>query len=48
MQWRKLAFLVVVAFVLVGLAVAWSSWRRAHTPKLPPFIPLTPESRPPR
>jgi hypothetical protein len=47
MQWRKLAFLVVLMLVLLGASVIWSAWHRgkAHA-ELPKFVPGTPSSAP--
>jgi hypothetical protein len=39
MLWKKLALLVLVAALLVGLAAVWSSARRAGRPKPPALIP---------
>jgi hypothetical protein len=48
-QWRKLAILVVVTLILVGVSVTWSTWRRGHArPAVPVLVPGTISQQPPR
>jgi hypothetical protein len=49
MQWRKLAILIVVALVLVGVSVTWSIWRRGNAlPPLPALVPGAHDLQAPR
>ena len=49
MQWRKLAILIAVALILVGVSVTWSARRRGHPrPAAPVLIPGTVSQQAPR
>ena len=49
MQWRKLAILIVLVLIVLGVSLTWSAWRRANThPASPGFVPGIPASQAPR
>lgn len=47
MQWKRLATLVIIVFVVLVASLAGISWHRAHTPPktLPMLIPGNPPVR---
>jgi hypothetical protein len=49
-QWKRLATLVTIVFVVLAASLAGISWHRAHTPRhvLPILIPANPPVRNPR